>query len=70
MPRHVELHGFAERVERVCDFFLAQLDRNGSQDVKVIEDLKADAIEIQANAPPAFIEGLNDYMSGLPPKEQ
>lgn len=69
----IDIKEFSERVERVCDFFLSkvsnQKERNGSNDLKVIEDLKEDAADLQtdrASVASEAIEGLYDYMRGAP----
>ena len=65
MGNPVNIHEFARRVERVCDFLLSQSDRNGSEDRRVIEDLKEDAADIQFDKKQInALEGLKDYMSG------
>ena len=63
-----EIQGFARRVERLCDFLLDKLPRDGAQDTLVIEDLKADAANIQAdkNLHEDTLLGLSDYMKGAP----
>lgn len=57
----------------MCDFFLAQTqpeERNGSDDLKVIQDLKEDAANIQFNHDSSkSFEGLDAYMSGVTTKE-
>jgi hypothetical protein len=63
---------FARRVERMCDFFLMKLTeetgRTGSDDQRVLEDLKEDAANLQVNPPGAtdILEGLDSYMRSLP----
>lgn len=65
-----DIKDFAERVERVCDFFLAKIERDGSHDVRVIEDLKNDALHIQSSRNPLnLVTGLDDFMRGMPEKE-
>jgi hypothetical protein len=58
----------------MCDFFLAQTEekeRNGSRDLKVIQDLKDDAANIQfEHVSSKSFEGLDAYMSGVLTKEQ
>jgi len=67
-----EIREFARRVERVCEFFLNRLSednlRNGSKDVRTLEDLKNEAADIQferAQPVSETIDGLDDYMRGL-----
>jgi hypothetical protein len=67
-PKSVEIREFAQRVERLCDFLLAQVDteQSGSQDVLPIKDLKEDAADIQFNrADITNFDGLDAYMKGL-----
>lgn len=65
---------FAERVERLCDFLLGRLytevGRNGSDEQKILEDLRDDAAEMQQNVPPTeeVLTGLKDFMGGLTPE--
>jgi len=70
--RSLDIREFARRVERLCDFFLAKVSeetgRTGSSDIKVIEDLKEDAADIQSDRVTIGSEtlfGLNDYMAGV-----
>lgn len=68
--REIDIKEFARRVERVCDFLLAKFEeggRDGSSDLKVIEDLKADAADIQFDKALVGSEtlfGLDAYMKG------
>ncbi len=68
MKTQIEIKEFAERVERVCDFLLSKMEkRDGSDDLKVIEDLKEDAADIQFNKAVVISEtlnGLSDFMKG------
>jgi hypothetical protein len=68
MSKAFDLKDFAQRVERLCDFILDRTEeRNGSTDLRVIEDLKQEAADIQfEQLQPATItvEGLSDYMKG------
>lgn len=63
---------FAERVERVCDFILEGIEKDGSHDVTVIQNLKKDAADLQfiKKNSNISIEGLDDYMRGLSIKER
>ena len=68
MVKELDVKDFAERVERVCDFLLDKSERDGSEDRKVIEDLKNDAADIQfekikLNLDP--LVGLSVYMKGV-----
>lgn len=61
------LEDFARRVERLCDFLLSKTDRNGSDDVAILEDLKEEAADFQQQVEvDVDIDGLKDYMSGTP----
>jgi hypothetical protein len=65
----VDLIEFAERVERVCDFFLSRVGKDGSNDVKVLEQLKETAADLATGtAVPdnaqGSLTGLFEYMSG------
>jgi hypothetical protein len=76
MARPVDIEDFARRVERLCEFLLAQIKagkRDDSQDLKVIEDLKEDAADIQSASMiigPEIFTGLSEFMHGIPPKEE
>lgn len=67
--RKIQIKEFAERVERLCDFFIGkaveETGRNGSPDLKILEDLKEDAANIQFSSGTQLTEGLSDYMSGI-----
>lgn len=72
MVKDLDIKDFAKRVERLCDFLLDKLSdesgRDGSNDVKVIEDLKEDAADIQSDRVPLVSQtfsGLDSYMRGL-----
>jgi len=70
--RAVDIRAFAERVERLCEFLLDKVDKDGSDDVVVIQKLQEEAAEIQAENVSAFpLSSLDDYMRSLttPPKE-
>lgn len=65
IARAVDLKEFAQRVERMCDFFLNRVEKNGSQDRKVIEDLKEDAADLQIHeSKSSTVDGLRNYMHG------
>ncbi len=71
MAKRIEIKDFAERVERVCDFFIAKVSeetgRRESNDLRVIEDLKEDAANLQFDPATETLTGLHDYMNGLNP---
>lgn len=68
MPKKIsEIQAFAERVERVCDFLLDQTPRDGSEDRKVLEDLKNEAANLQFSDLTilyADLDGLSSFMKG------
>lgn len=65
MPREIELLDFLRRVERLCDFLLDKVKfKNGSNDLKVIQQLKEDAADLQVNHDNINLEGLHTYMRG------
>jgi hypothetical protein len=69
VARKIELKEFAKRVEHLCDFFLSKSEADGSNDRKVLEDLKEDAADIQfdqAEVDSGAYIGLDDYMRGIP----
>ena len=63
---------FAIRVERLCDFLLGRMTeetgRTGSDDQKVLEDLKEEAANLQVNPPGVTnaIDGLDNFMRSMP----
>jgi hypothetical protein len=71
----IDIEDFARRTERLCDFFLAkieeQIGKNESGDLKVIEDLKEEAANIQflyihgRLGAAETVSGLHDYMNGV-----
>jgi hypothetical protein len=70
----VDIKEFARDVERLCDFLIDKLKqsgaRDGSDDVKVIEDLKEIAADIQfdkVNVTTETLSGLSAYMKGVSP---
>lgn len=64
----IAVKDFAARVERLCDYFLSKIERNGSSDRKVLEDLKEISADIQFDRVEVVginsIEGLHDFMLG------
>ncbi len=63
----VDIKEFARDVERVCDFFIAKVEKDGSDDLTVLENLKEVAADIQFGdaLDSEVIEGLSAYMKGL-----
>ena len=66
----VDVKGFAERVERLCDFLLDKVNLDGSDDVLELQDLKQDAANIQFSTgnKNVSIDGLHSYIHGHPQK--
>lgn len=70
MTRDLDVKEFAQRVERLCDFFIAKIkdeDNGKSSDLKVFEDLKEDAADIQCDKGAllnSVLGGLDGYMRG------
>ena len=70
--KEVDLKEFVRRVERLCDFFLSKvpdnLGKDAIQDLRIIQDLKEDALNIQFDTVEVIgagtFEGLHDYMTG------
>lgn len=62
-----DIQNFAERVERLCDFLLDDIEKNGTRDVVVLQKLKEDAANIQFIDHNSFImtEGLADHILGV-----
>lgn len=62
-----DIRGFAERVERLCDFLLQGLEADGSPDVVILQILKEDAADLQNITKNAniSIKGLDDFMRGI-----
>lgn len=62
-----DLKEFARRVERLCDFILDQLPKDGTPDVLIVQKLKDDAADIQHVGflpMDVAISGLDRYMKG------
>jgi hypothetical protein len=70
MKEPVDIKDFARRVERLCDFFLDKLEeKDGSDNLKVIQDLKDEAADIQFDkVDTGIFDGLYDYMKGANPQ--
>lgn len=70
VAKEIKIEDFARRVERLCDFFLAQGERDGSPDRKILEDLKEEAANVQFDMTRiGNFEGLSDFMNGVVRKE-
>jgi hypothetical protein len=68
MTQKVDIKEFAIRVERLCDFLLAKMEKDGSKDVITLQKLKEDAADIQINNTNVVSEtifGLSEYMKGV-----
>jgi hypothetical protein len=68
--REIDIIELAVRIERLCDFFLSKVEtRDGSHDLKVLEDLKNDAADIQFGRARVItaqpFDGLYEYMKGV-----
>lgn len=65
--RVVDIEEFARRVEQVCDFILNKIPhKDGSADIRVIQDLKEDAADLQTEKKSFdqnLLQGLKDHMS-------
>jgi hypothetical protein len=56
---------FAMKVERLCDYLLDKIDtKDGSNDIKFIQDLKEDAANFQFQSGLSIV-GLYDYVNGV-----
>ena len=64
-----DIKSFAERVERLCEFLLQNLERDGSDDVVAIQKIQEDAADLQCqqNFANVSIDGLSSYIRGYPP---
>ncbi len=62
-----DIKNFAQRVENMCDFILHGLEKDGSEDVVVVQKLKEDAADLQfiSKNSNISIEGLDDHMRGI-----
>jgi hypothetical protein len=68
MTKTVDIKEFAIRVERLCDFLLAKMEKDGSKDVVTLQNLKEEAANIQinnTNVVSESISGLSEYMKGV-----
>ena len=65
--RRIDIKDFADRVERMCEFILMQVDKDGSQDVTFVQQIKEDAADLQCipnDMNNLSIDGIHDYMKG------
>lgn len=68
MTKKTDIKEFASRVERLCEFLLAKMEKNGSSDVVELQNLQDEAADIQANNTNVVSEsiaGLSEYMKGV-----
>lgn len=58
---------FAEQVERLCDFLLGGVEKDGSEDVVILQKLKQDATDLQliTRNSNVSIEGLSNHLKGM-----
>lgn len=57
---------FARRVERLCDFLLDKVSKDGSADVTAVQNLKDDAADLQLdNNEIEILSGLDSHMRGV-----
>lgn len=67
MPREVDINEFAQKVERLCDFLISKATKNGTDDIRVLQDLKEDAANLQFDKRTLAgeaIAGLSAFMKG------
>ena len=70
VAKEIKIEDFARRVERLCDFFLAKTEADGSEDRKILENLKEEAANVQFDMTRiGSFEGLSDFMNGVVRKE-
>ena len=69
MTKDLDVKDFAERVERLCKFFLAKIPE-ASPDRAVLEELEEAAIDMQNSGieyqTKDAIKGLDNFMRGMP----
>jgi hypothetical protein len=68
-PTPHTIQEFAERVERLCDYLLNRMDRDGGKDHDIIHKLKDDAADLQTaikDGKSMSMSGLYEHMKGLP----
>lgn len=54
-----EIRKFAERVERLCEYLLDRMARDGTDDHRAIDDLRQDASLLHDyEGPPLALEGI------------
>lgn len=64
---NVDIKEFARDVERLCDFLLDKADKDGSEDIKVVQKLKETSADIQfLKESNVTLSGLSEYMKGAP----
>lgn len=71
MAQQVNIEEFARKVERLCEFLLSKIEQiDGSPDVKAIQDLKDNAVDIQMGSNGGVadltITGLDAFLRGHP----
>jgi hypothetical protein len=66
MSKTIDVKEFAKRVERLCEFLLDRVERDGNKDVVEIQKIKEDAADLQAGDNEFTFEGLSDHMRGAP----
>jgi len=68
MTTKTDIKEFASRVERLCEFLLAKMEKDGSKDVVELQNLQDEAADIQVNNTNVVSEsiaGLSEYMKGV-----
>ena len=62
-----DIQKFAERVERLCEFILEGVEKDGSPDVVVLQQMKEDAADLQniTRNSNVSILGLDDHIRGI-----
>ena len=63
----VDIKEFARDVERLCDFLLDKADKDGSEDIVVVQKLKDISADIQHKGSiNRTLSGLTEYLKGAP----
>jgi hypothetical protein len=64
-----DVRDFAERVERLCEFFLDGLNKDGSADVVALQKMREDAADLQkiTRNSNVSIDGLDAHLRGIAP---
>jgi hypothetical protein len=66
MSKEVDITEFARTVERLCDYLLENVEKDGSKDVVIIQELKEDAANVQVfHSKANLLKGLDNHMRGL-----